>query len=398
MTWRIGVTSAPRYTRPTQSPWRDLNTEWRGLRTATAGKRRNLELCTQPLPLEVRQLPSNLGERMNKHFRVAGRLALRLEELGVRVSAVLRRAGLPQDLFEQTRVLVTTQELFALWHAVGQVGTDPAIGLKLGTEARTERFHPSGIAALSTANFGAAVNHMARYKQLTCPEEIVQHTSGKEWSIRFRWLLAVNIEPQVLTEYCFAWMLTIARHGTGTGLSPLRVELVQPRAHLKTLEQHFGCPVVCGAPRNSIVFKSSDAERPFITRNAELLAMLAPQFDEELKQCNGHGTFTELVRGAIQESLTGHRPSIEEVARRLHISSRTLQRRLQDAGSSFQRLLDQARHQMARRYLSNSVLELNEAAYLLGYEDANSFVRAFRTWEGMPPGHWRETHRTKTVH
>jgi AraC-like DNA-binding protein len=49
-------------------------------------------------------------------------------------------------------------------------------------------------------------------------------------------------------------------------------------------------------------------------------------------------------------------------------------------------------------YLSNSVLESNEAAYLLGYEDASSFVRAFRTWEGMPPGHWRETRNTKTVH
>ncbi|HSU31808.1 MAG TPA: AraC family transcriptional regulator ligand-binding domain-containing protein [Bryobacteraceae bacterium] len=335
---------------------------------------------------------------MNKHFRVAGRLALKLDELGVSVSAVLRTAGLPHDFFEQTRVLVTTRELFALWRAVGEVSTDPAIGLKLGTETRTERFHPSGIAALSTANFGSAVNHMARYKQLTCPEEILQDINGEEWSIRFRWLLAVDVEPQVLTEYCFAWILTIARHGTGTDLSPVRVELAQPRSHVKTLEQHFGCPVVCRSPRNAIIFRAADAQCQLVTRNTELLAMLAPQFDEELKQCNEQHSFTELVRGAIQESLSGHRPSIEQVPRRLHISSRTLQRRLQDAGSSFQRVLDEARHQMARHYLSNSVLELNEAAYLLGYEDANSFVRAFRTWEGMPPGHWRETQRMKIVH
>jgi AraC-like DNA-binding protein len=334
---------------------------------------------------------------MNKHFRVAGGVAIKLEELGVRVSAVLRRAGLAQDLFEQTRVLVSTEELFAFWRAIGEVSTDPAIGLKLGTETRTERFHPSGIAALSTANFGAAINHMARYKQLTCPEEMLQETSGEEWTIRFRWLLALDVEPQVLTECCFAWLLTIGRHGSGTRLSPLRVELVQPRSHVKTLEQHFGCPVVCAAPRNVIVFRSADAQCPFITRNPELLAMLAPQFDEELKQSNEQDSFTELVRGAIQETLTGRRPAMEEVARRLHISSRTLQRRLQDAGSSFQRVLDEARHQMARHYLSNSVLELNEAAYLLGYGDANSFVRAFRNWEGIPPGHWREAQRTKTV-
>jgi aryl-alcohol dehydrogenase-like predicted oxidoreductase len=72
------------------------------------------------------------------------------------------------------------------------------------------------------------------------------------------------------------------------------------------------------------------------------------------------------------------------------ISSRTLQRRLQDEGSTFQRLLEDARRQLPRHFLNNSVLELNEAAYLLGYEDGNSFVRAFRGWEGVPPATWRE--------
>jgi AraC-like DNA-binding protein len=334
---------------------------------------------------------------MNTHFRVAGRLADKLEELGVRVSAVLRRAGLPQNLFEQIRVLVTTEELFALWHAIGDVSTDPAVGLKLGTETKTERFHPSGIAALSTPNFGAAIDHIARYKQLTCPEEILHETSNEEWSIRFRWLLAVDSEPKVLTEHCFAWLLTIARHGSGTSLSPLRVEFVQPRSHAKAIERHFGCPVVCNAPHNAIVFRASDAQCAFVTRNAELLDMLAPQFEQELRQCSEQDSFTALVRRAIQERLTGHRPAVEDVARSLHMSSRTLQRRLQDAGSGYQRVLDEARHQMARYYLGNSVLELNEAAYLLGYEDANSFVRAFRTWEGVPPGLWRETYRASAV-
>jgi AraC-like DNA-binding protein len=334
---------------------------------------------------------------MNTHFRVAGRLAHKLEELGVRVCAVLRKAGLSQNLFDQTRVLVTTDELFALWHAIGEVSNDPAIGLKLGTETKTERFHPSAIAALSTANLGAAINHMARYKQLTCPEEMLHETNDEEWSIWFRWLLAVDSEPKVLTEYCFAWLLTIARHGSGTPLSPLRVEFLQPRSHIQALECHFGCPVVCEAPRNVIVFRASDTQCAFVTRNAELLDMLAPQFEEELNRCNDQDSFATLVRRAIQERLAGHRPAVEDVARSLHMSSRTLQRRLQDAGSSYQRVLDEARHQMARYYLGNSVLELNEAAYLLGYEDAKSFVRAFRSWEGIPPGLWRETHRASAV-
>jgi AraC-like DNA-binding protein len=334
---------------------------------------------------------------MVKHFRVAGSLRTRLEESGVGVSAVLRRAGLPQDLFDQTRILVSTEELFALWRAIGEVSQDPAIGLKLAIETKTERFHPMGIAALSTDSLGAAVKHVARYKKLCAPEEILHEVDDEEWSIQFRWTLAVDVEPQVLIEHCFAWLVTIARHGSGTRISPVRVELVQPRPHLKALEQFFGCSVVCGASRNALVFRASDAACPFVTRNAELLDMLTPQFEQELKQHSGEDSFIELARGAIQQRLTGHRPNVEDIARDLHMSPRTLQRRLQEAGSSFQRVLDEARHQMARYYLGNSVLELNEAAYLLGYEDANSFARAFRGWEGMPPGHWRETRRAAAV-
>jgi AraC-like DNA-binding protein len=334
---------------------------------------------------------------MSKHFRLSGSMFAKLEELGVRASAVLRRAGLPQGYIDQPRVLLTTEELFALWRAVGEVSTNPAIGLQLGTETKTERFQPMGLAALSTENFGLAVQQVARHKQLTCPEEILQQTDDEEWSIQFRWLLADEVEPPALIECCFAWVLSIARHGTGARLSPLRLEFVQPRARAKTIERHFGCPVVCGAPRNAIVFRASDAQRPFVTRNAELLAMLAPQFEEELKQENGDQNFLERVRIAVQQKLTGRRPTIEEIADALHISSRTLQRRLQDEASSFQRVLEEARHQLARHYLNNSVLELNEAAYLLGYNDANSFVRAFRTWEGIPPARWREEQRAKAA-
>lgn len=321
-----------------------------------------------------------------------------MEELGVQVPAVLRHAGLPRDLFEQSRILVTTEQLFTLWRAIGEVSADPAIALKLGTETKTERFHPMGIAALSTPNFGAAIQHMARYKRLSAPEEIVHELKDEEWSIQFRWTLAMDVEPAVLIEHCFAWVLTIARHGSGTSIAPLRVEFVQPRMHIQALERFFGCPVLCGRSRNAMVFRVGDAALPFVTRNPELLEMLAPQFEQELKQRTANDdNFLELVRGAIRHKLTGHRPTIEDVARDLHMSSRTLQRRLQESGSGFQRVLDGARHQMARYYLRNSVLELAEAAYLLGYEDANSFARAFRGWEGVPPTHWRETNRSRAV-
>lgn len=332
---------------------------------------------------------------MSKHFRVPGRIIAKLHESGTRVPEVLRCAGLPAGLFDQPRVLVTTEELFCFWRGIGEVSRDPAIGLLLGTESRPDQYDPVGLAALSARDFGEAIRGAGRYKQITCPEEILSETSDGEWSIQFRWLLAEEQEPEILVDVCFAWVLSLARHGTGERISPLRVELVRKRANAKVLERHFGCEVVSGSSRNALVFRASDAERPFVTRNADLLAMLAPQLDEELKRHRGQESFPEQVRAAIQRKLTGRRPKMLEVARELRMSARTLQRRLQESGRSFQQVLEEARHELARHYLAYSPLELNETAYLLGYEDSSSFVRAFRGWEGVPPAHWRDAQRAK---
>lgn len=334
---------------------------------------------------------------MSKHFRVTGSVLTKLEGLGIRSAAVLRSAGLPPELAEQPRMLLTTEEMFSFWRAIGTVSTDPAIGLKLGTESKAEHLDPIALAALSTRSFGEAVRQIARHKQLSCPEEITYDTEEDEWRIQFHWLLAAESEPHVLTDVCFAWILSIARHGTGTRLAPVRVEYMRADSNDKAQQRHFGCPVVFRAPRNAIVFRAADAQRPFVTSNADLLAVLAPQLDKELGENNTEQSFPERVRTAIRRKLTGRRPKIQEIARELHISSRTLQRRLQDGGKSFQQVLEEARHQLARYYLKHSVLELNEAAYLLGYEDAGSFVRAFRTWEGVPPAHWRESQRAKAA-
>ena len=207
---------------------------------------------------------------MLKHFRVPGRLAVKLEELGVSVSVVLRKAGLPRDLFQQTRVLVSTGELFALWRAIDQVSADPLIGLKLGVETKIERFHPMAIAALSTENLVTASEHMARFKKLTAPEEILVELDEEEFTVGFRWLLAVDDEPSSLTDYCFSWMRSLARHGIGTAVNPLRAEYVQQRSNLRQIERSLGCNITVGAPRNVIVF--SCIRRYEAVRDAKLRA------------------------------------------------------------------------------------------------------------------------------
>jgi AraC-like DNA-binding protein len=326
---------------------------------------------------------------MTNRFRVPGTLARRLEELRVPPAAVLRRAGLPAALFDQSRILLTTEEWFALYSAIREVSGDPAIGFKLGSEDRVERYSPTAIAALYSRSFRDALERIARYKRLTCPEEIRLIERGKECAVEFIWLLAEQPEPPVLTDLCFTWILTIARRGLGRNIHPVRVELQRHAAARRLYETHFGCPVQFAARRNKLVFRSEDVAQPFLTHNPDLLELVAPQLEAELKQQLADKSLQELVKGTLKKFLAGQRPRLEEVARELRISARTLQRRLLAQRLTFQNLVEEARREMAQHYLLQSSLELNETAYLLGYEDPNSFIRAFHQWEGTSPGEWR---------
>jgi hypothetical protein len=162
---------------------------------------------------------------MSNRFRVSTTLPQRLEELGVSPDAVLRQAGLPAGLFHQEKILVSTEEFFALYRGISEANNDPGFGLKLGTEDRIERYDPIKLAALSARSFRDALHRMARYKQLTCPEEIRVVERGNECAVQFIWLLAHEKEPAFLVDVCFAWIVAVASRGIGRPLSPKRVEL-----------------------------------------------------------------------------------------------------------------------------------------------------------------------------
>src|SRR5262245_42618566 len=214
---------------------------------------------------------------MTSRFRVPSTLPRRLEELGLSRVAVLRQAGLPVGLLDEEKILVTTEELFALYRGIGQASRDPAIGLKLGTEERVERYDPIGIAALYTRSFRDALLRLARYKQLTCPEKSHLVERGGECAVHFEWLLAHDPEPALLVDVCFARVVSIGRRGTGRAVNPKRLELQRAPAEREIYEAHFQCPVKFRARENALVFSKADIDRPFLTHNPDLLAMVAPQ-------------------------------------------------------------------------------------------------------------------------
>ncbi|HUA38098.1 MAG TPA: AraC family transcriptional regulator ligand-binding domain-containing protein [Candidatus Sulfopaludibacter sp.] len=334
---------------------------------------------------------------MTDRFRVSSLLAQRLAEHQLPLSALLQRAGLPPGFFQQEKIYATTTELFALWRTIGEMSADPAFGLKFGAEPRLERYQPTAIAAVCSRSFRDALQRMARYKQLTCPEEIRVHAKGEETTVEFSYVEAKEIQPDVLVDVCLAWIASLARRGTDGRVTPLRVDLARASQHRELLENHYGCRVRFKAGRNALVYRSRDLDRPFVTHNAELLALTGAQLETELQEWKAGADVAEQVKHTLKRSLAGRRPTLQQVARELGTSTRSLQRRLTEVHITFQQLVEDTRRELARHYLKHSAVELNEAAYLLGYEDANSFFRAFHLWEGASPGEWRTRHGTAAV-
>ena len=141
-----------------------------------------------------------------------------------------------------------------------------------------------------------------------------------------------------------------------------------------------------------VVFSAEDARRPFLTANHGMWSFFEPGLRQRLADLDRHATTADRVRSALLEALPAGELSMQAVCRKLGVSSRTLQRRLQEEGTSFQQTLDKMRNSLAHHYLQNSVMSGAEIAFLLGFEDPNSFIRAFQGWTGSTPNAVRSAH------
>ena len=206
---------------------------------------------------------------MSDRLRISNAWGKRFTDQKIALPALLRRAGLPVGLFDQEKVYLTTAQLFALWRSVGETSSDPAIGLKLGSETRLARSHPAGIAVICSRTFEDALQRLARYKQLTCPEEIRVDRGAQEASVEFFYVEADEPQPDLLVDMVLSWVLSVGRHGTDGQITPLRVDLARPAKHRSILESHFGCQVHFKADRNALIFRSRDLDTPFVTHNEE---------------------------------------------------------------------------------------------------------------------------------
>lgn len=305
-----------------------------------------------------------------------------LRDIAVSPARVLRRAGLPADLFARRPIELSIDENYRLWDAIDAEGGERDLAVEIGNAISVEMFSPPLFAALCSPDLTSAAQRLQAHKPLVGPLRIaLDHTDGL--TITCAWPAGATPAPLLATTELVFWTV-LARIATREPVRPSRVTMPQlpPRRH--AIEDYFGTRLRKG-DTHSIAFTPADAARPFLTENDQMWRVFAPELRRRLSDLRASATVADRVRAALHETLPAGDPSMSAVTQHLATSARTLQRQLRQEGTSFQSVLATTREALARHYLTDGDLRTAEIAYLLGYDDTNSFYRAFRGWTGTTP-------------
>lgn len=316
----------------------------------------------------------------------SGWLAL-FRDMGIEPGNVLRRAKLPEDLLIRADAKLSVAEYFRLWNASeAEVEEDgSALPIRLAEVITSEAFNPMVFAALCSADLSTAMRRIAAYKRLLMPMTMNVEMRQGDLFVSKSWQGDIeNSVPHSLAALDLVILVQIARMGLRERVIPLSVVNHAPMEPIEAYTEFLGVTPIYGRER-SVTFHPEDARKPFLTANDAIWQTFEPQLQRRLTKLDGAAPASKRVRSMLLESLPSGDASIEETARRLGLSSRTLQRRLRLENTSYQEIVRNTREDLAHHYVTNTQLSYPEIAYLIGFEEASSFFRAFREWTGKTP-------------
>ena len=335
------------------------------------------------------------GIRPGHAGRVAGSYLQPLLEAAaardVGPAALARAAGLAADALDPLPAQLPATDYLRLLGAGAELGCDPHFGLHVGERVKVGTYSAYGLILLSCRDFGQAFDQTIRYEALA-------HDLGRSslavdgGEAAYSWRSHFPGAHRHLTDSVFAGVRVFGNWLAGASLPAPTLELMHdggdPAGH-DEYRRVFGTVPRFGAPTNTARFDAALLARPVPNADVTLYPVLQRHIEGLLRQRAGAPGVVEQVCDAIIAGLPQGRARLPAVAQQLGLTPRTLQRKLADAGTSFQRVLDETRFALARDYLGRPGLSLLEISSLLGYQEQSAFNHAFRDWAGVNPGAWR---------
>jgi AraC-like DNA-binding protein len=314
---------------------------------------------------------------------------------GIEPLALARAAGLPDRALWPLPESLATDDYITLLAAGAQMAQDPHFGLHVGERVKLGTYSVYGLILLSCSHFGQAFEQTMRYEQLAHDLGRSQlHLDGA--MARYEWISNYPEANRHLAESVFAGIRVFGNWLAGATLPPAQLAFAHAReSDPAEYERIFGVLPSFGAPAHTATFDAQLLAWPVPNADVGLYPVLQQHAEQLLAQrakeeSDDSAGIVAQVNAAIIRNLAHDRVRLSSIADELKLSPRTLQRKLSEAGASFQQVLDQARYALAKDYLRQAGLSLVDISFLLGYQEQSAFNHAFKEWSGMNPGAWRE--------
>jgi len=323
-----------------------------------------------------------------------GQMFRRLLDLhGLDAVGIARHAGVDLVAMPAPGERIEIDKIDAILRVAIPLIGNPAFGL---LAARC--WHPSelgvlGYAWLSSSTLRTGLERAVRYSRLIGERGATEIEDTRQGlKVRFganRGNPAVVPVAAVVVDIAMAILLDLCRMNAGATLRPVAAGLRRRKPEPgEAYERFFGCPVQFGAEENTFVLSAKDADRPLPSANRQLAAVFDKMLTEELARLDKSDVVSR-CRAAVLEHLSSGEGTAEDTAKQLHMSPRTLQRKLADVNTTYLQLVDDTRKDLALRYIEDPRRSVTDITFSLGFSQPSAFTRAFKRWTGLSPSDYR---------
>lgn len=310
---------------------------------------------------------------------------------GPRARELLRLVGIDPSAPPDPKQLVTEDAYCTLLETLAQMREGPLdFHIRMSASMRCEHMGALGLAWKSAPRLGDSFDRLVRYSRLVNRVTTFGlrergdsvHITSQRAGERLGALLS--------NEATLVTIWTVTKESAGEDVAPLEVHYRHaPQRSAPALEACFGCPVRFGHSVDALVFPREVSARPNRLGDEGLHRFFGQHLDMELGAETIEAPLDERVRAEVRQCLNDGVPRVSEIAQRLGMSGRTLQRRLRELDLSYQSLADEARRELAERLLHQTRYSLAEIAFLTGFSEQSAFTRAFKRWAGQTPRSFR---------
>ncbi|MDM0011728.1 AraC family transcriptional regulator [Variovorax sp. J22P168] len=320
-----------------------------------------------------------------------------LAGFGVSPAVLFEGTGIAPAALSDPEARISHRQKIALFANVHRLSPEPAIGLIAGRRQRISDFGVFGYAVLSSATLGDAVSFGMQHLRLAGPVLEKSFRIEGEQAV-FEGHDVIDLGPllPLATEFWFSSIHALMSHALERPDNEGGVLLLPypAPAHAARYEELLHCRVQFDAGVLQWRFDAALLDLPLPNANPITAEASASFCARMLERIDGEPQLVKTIKEACLNSLA-QLPRAEQMAEQLHLSTRTLHRRLVDAGTSYQQIIDGLRERLAIEFLERTDLSVQEIAERSGYSDVSNFRKAFRKWTGLTPAHFRDRERTR---